>query len=170
MRTTKKMMKKMMIAVAVAVAAAGCTHSVDEDVAEKLVKRVLAVTEQMKSPTDVSCPSGEPIHVGNVFDCTALSTNKVDLIIHVTQVKTASGDLYAEGGGGEYKLEAKLADGYVTRGDWQRGFPNADVSKCIEVQKVDKVGAAVNCPIEVGTARKPATATKTETGIEFTLR
>jgi hypothetical protein len=144
---------------------AGCKHSVDEDVAEKLVKKVLE-KDQLK-PTDISCPSGEAIHVGAAFDCTALSGNKVELTVHVMQVEHAASELSAEGAGGDYKLEASLDDSAVTRGELQRGLAGADVSKCPEAQKLDKVGATATCDVTIGGAKKKATATRGDHGVDI---
>jgi hypothetical protein len=157
----------LLIALALAVVATGgCKHSVDEDVAEKLVKKALE-KDQVK-PTDVSCPSGEAIQVGGSFDCTALSGNKVELTVHVTQVAHATSELSAEGGGGDYKLEAALDDSAVTRGEVQRAIAGADVHTCPEAQKLDKVGATAVCDVTVGGVKKKATATRTDHGVEVT--
>ncbi len=146
---------------------AGCGRSVDKDVAEKLAKKALE-KEQMK-PTDVSCPEGVSVHVGGTFDCTALSGNKIDLVVHIKQVDHATSELSAEGGGGDYKLEATLDDGVASRGVFQRGVPGADVSKCPEAQKLDKVGDTATCDVTVQGAKKKATATRGDKGISVTV-
>jgi hypothetical protein len=150
-----------------ALVATGCKRTVDEDVAEKLVKKVLE-KDQMK-PTDVSCPKGQPVKVGTTFDCTALSGNKTDVTVHVSEVDHVSRELSAEGGGGDYKLEAAIDDGVVTRGGFQRGIPGADVSKCPEAQKLDQVGATATCDVTVDGKKTKATATRTDTGVTFAV-
>src|SRR5438067_10384508 len=92
---------------------AGCKQSVDHDVAEKLVKKILE-REQMK-PTDVACPSGQSIATGTTFDCTANAAGHVEVVVHVTEVDHTTNDLVAEGAGGDYKLVGELDDSIVTR-------------------------------------------------------
>jgi hypothetical protein len=145
----------------------GCKRSVDEDVAEKLVKKVLE-KDQIK-PTDVSCPKDQPVKVGTTFDCTAMSGNKIDLLVHVSEVDRASGELSAEGGGGAYKLEASIDASVASRGTFQRGVPGADVSKCAEAQKLDKVGATATCDVTVDGKKTKATATRTDSGVAVTV-
>jgi hypothetical protein len=146
----------------------GCKRTVDEDVAEKLVKKALE-KDQMK-PTDVSCPKDQAVKLDTSFDCTALSGNKIDLIVHVRQVDHVTGELSAEGGGGAYKLEATVDDSVASRGTFQRGFPGADVSKCVEAQKLDKVGATATCDVTVDGRKQKATATRTDGGIAFSVQ
>lgn len=150
-----------------AVTIAGCSSTVDKDVAEKLVKKVLD-KEQIKA-AEVSCPSGQPVKEGGSFDCTAVSTVlKIDLVIHVEQQKNPTSELYAEGAGGDYKLVARLDDSVVSRAQFQKAIgPGGDATKCPEVQKLAKVGDTAPCDAMKDGKKVRLIATREASGITF---
>jgi hypothetical protein len=145
---------------------AACKQSVDHEVAEKLVKKVLE-KEQIKAPTEVSCPSSQPIQVGTQFDCTANAAGHVEITLHLTEVDhTSPDDIVAEGAGGDYRLVATLDDAIVTRRRIAAAIPGADASKCPEAQKL-KPGDTATCDVTIGTAKKKAAIKRSDAGVEI---
>ncbi len=147
------------------VLAAGCKQSVDNDVAEKLVKKILE-REQMK-PTDVSCPKNQPIAVGTTFDCTANAAGHVEVVVHVTEVDHTTEELSAEGAGGDYKLVGAVDDGIVSRRRIAQVAPGVDASKCAEAQKLAKVGDVSSCEVTLDGQKKHASSKRTDKGVEI---
>jgi len=148
-------------------ALAACKQTVDHEVAEKLVKKILE-REQMK-PTDVACPKGQPVSIGTTFDCTANATGHVEVLVHVTEVDHTTEDIVAEGAGGDYKLVGAVDDSIVSRTRIAHAAPGVDASKCAEAQKLAKAGDILTCEVTLDGQKKKAVSKRTDKGVVITV-